>query len=171
MAAATFSRLLPPCWHAASTPCLHSFGLPVQTRPSAQHGTLDVPPDMRSSCHSSCPPTAGPRPCHPPVQYFSAIDSNRSGTLDVYELQKALALGGLQFSLKTVQVGPARLRVTGLACLLAGWLAGPNYCSRAADTLSGGLAPPRSKFDAVSRPRAALLQHSLLVGAYRLGPA
>ncbi|KAL4424609.1 hypothetical protein ABPG77_002227 [Micractinium sp. CCAP 211/92] len=36
-------------------------------------------------------------------QYFSAIDSNRSGTLDVYELQKALALGGLQFSLKTVQ--------------------------------------------------------------------
>lgn len=29
MAAATFSRLLPPCWHAASTPCLHSFGLPV----------------------------------------------------------------------------------------------------------------------------------------------
>lgn len=36
-------------------------------------------------------------------QYFSAIDSDRSGTLDVHELQKALALGGLQFSLKTVQ--------------------------------------------------------------------
>lgn len=30
-------------------------------------------------------------------------DTNRSGTLDVMELQKALALGGLNFSLKTVQ--------------------------------------------------------------------
>lgn len=36
-------------------------------------------------------------------QWFSRIDTNRSGTLDVMELQKALALGGLNFSLKTVQ--------------------------------------------------------------------
>ncbi|PRW44941.1 Coiled-coil domain-containing 40 isoform C [Chlorella sorokiniana] len=36
-------------------------------------------------------------------QWFSKIDTNQSRTLDVMELQRALALGGLNFSLKTVQ--------------------------------------------------------------------
>lgn len=36
-------------------------------------------------------------------QWFAKIDANSSGTLDVMELQRALALGGLNFSLKTVQ--------------------------------------------------------------------
>lgn len=58
-------------------------------------------------------------PCS--VQYFSAIDSDRSGTLDVHELQKALALGGLQFSLKTVQARPQRVLASSgsAACRLA----------------------------------------------------
>ena len=38
------------------------------------------------------------------AQWFSRIDADRSGKLDVHELQKALALGGLNFSLKTVAV-------------------------------------------------------------------
>ncbi|KAK9812460.1 hypothetical protein WJX73_001488 [Symbiochloris irregularis] len=35
-------------------------------------------------------------------QWFDSIDKDRSGTLDVKELQAALALGNLVFSLKTV---------------------------------------------------------------------
>ena len=37
------------------------------------------------------------------VQWFRQIDRDGSGTLDVFELQRALALGQLNFSLKTVQ--------------------------------------------------------------------
>ena len=36
------------------------------------------------------------------MQWFDTIDRNRSGTLDVKELQAALALGNLHFSLKAV---------------------------------------------------------------------
>ncbi|KAK9816963.1 hypothetical protein WJX72_007559 [[Myrmecia] bisecta] len=36
------------------------------------------------------------------LQWFNAIDTDRRGTLDVKELQKALALGHLNFSLKMV---------------------------------------------------------------------
>ena len=42
-------------------------------------------------------PLPPPAPSPTRLQYFSAIDTNRSGTLDVMELQKALALGGLHF--------------------------------------------------------------------------
>lgn len=37
------------------------------------------------------------------MQWFDAIDKDRSGHLDVHELQAALALGSLNFSLKTTQ--------------------------------------------------------------------
>ena len=37
------------------------------------------------------------------MQWFRQIDKDRSGTLDVHELQQALALGRINFSLKTVQ--------------------------------------------------------------------
>lgn len=47
----------------------------------------------------------------PARRRFSKIDTNRSGTLDVIELQRALALGGLNFSLKTVQVTRAELQL------------------------------------------------------------
>ena len=46
------------------------------------------------------PPT---RPLLLLLQWFSSIDTDRSGKLDVFELQRALAMGGLNFSLKTVQ--------------------------------------------------------------------
>lgn len=36
------------------------------------------------------------------LQWFDSIDLNRDGLLDVSELQKALAIGNLQFSLVTV---------------------------------------------------------------------
>ncbi|KAL6768736.1 CAL1 [Auxenochlorella protothecoides x Auxenochlorella symbiontica] len=36
-------------------------------------------------------------------QWFRIIDKDRSGSLDVFELQNALALGKINFSLKTVQ--------------------------------------------------------------------
>ena len=39
----------------------------------------------------------------PQMQWFRQIDKDRSGTLDVHELQQALALGRINFSLKTVQ--------------------------------------------------------------------
>lgn len=38
-----------------------------------------------------------------PPQWFRIIDKDRSGSLDVFELQNALALGKINFSLKTVQ--------------------------------------------------------------------
>jgi Ca2+-binding EF-hand superfamily protein len=36
------------------------------------------------------------------VQWFSSVDSDRSGQIDVKELQRALAMGGLNFSLAVV---------------------------------------------------------------------
>ena len=36
------------------------------------------------------------------MQWFDQIDRNRSGSLDAKELQSALALGKLNFSLKAV---------------------------------------------------------------------
>lgn len=52
-----------------------------------------------------CPP--GPphrRRSPPPALRFASLDKDRSGTLDVMELQRALAMGQLNFSLKTVAV-------------------------------------------------------------------
>lgn len=40
---------------------------------------------------------------YPVEQWFASIDQDHSGLLDVFELQKALALGRLTFSLKLVQ--------------------------------------------------------------------
>jgi len=37
-----------------------------------------------------------------PVQWFDSVDVDRSGSISVMELQRALALGNLNFSLATV---------------------------------------------------------------------
>ncbi len=66
------------------------------------------------------------------LRRFSKIDTNRSGTLDVIELQRALSLGGLNFSLKTVQVmdgcyrGPLVLPTVGRLPLDTSRTAGPS---------------------------------------------
>lgn len=70
------------------------------------HAQLDGGLLGSSAAHGS-PAACRRRPHTPPCalcpQWFAKIDANSSGTLDVMELQRALALGGLNFSLKTVQ--------------------------------------------------------------------
>lgn len=67
------------------------------------------------------PPPPLHHPRFPSLQYFSAIDTNRSGTLDVMELQKALALGGLHFRCVYMRVpAAAAAAVHAVAELYAG---------------------------------------------------
>jgi len=47
------------------------------------------------------PRTARPTHCH--LQWFESIDTDRSGHLDAKELQRALALGNLNFTLTDVR--------------------------------------------------------------------
>lgn len=77
----------------SKTACQVSCTLPQGTVTKARYSRAGAPPQCWP-----CMPSSG---CSfaPPLSRFSSIDTDRTGTITAAELQRAMGLGGLQFSL------------------------------------------------------------------------